>query len=76
MAEEILHEYHAILTAARGLPPAEQWRLAKELVAGEYFVALWEEWQQRLAAQGDVASEAEIDATVVQVRAERHRGKR
>jgi hypothetical protein len=76
MAEEILHEYHAILTAARGLPPAEQWRLAKELVAGEHFVALWEEWQQRLAAQGDIASEAEIDATVAQVRAERHRRKR
>jgi hypothetical protein len=59
-----------------GLPPDEQWRLAQELVAGEHFVAVWEEWQQRLAAQGDVAAEAEIDATVAQARAERCRGKR
>jgi hypothetical protein len=55
MAEEVSHAYQAILKAARGLPPAEQWRLAKELVAGEHFVAWWEEWQKRLAAQGDVA---------------------
>ena len=75
MAEEVMHEYQAILKAARYLPPAEQWRLAKELVAGEHFVALWEDWQSRLAAQGDVASDPEIDATVAQVRAERRRGR-
>lgn len=76
MAEEVIHEYQAILKAARCLPPAEQWRLAKDLVAGEHFVALWEDWQSRLAAQGDVASDAEIAATVTQVRAERRRGRR
>jgi hypothetical protein len=74
MAEEIVHEYQAMLQVARGLPPAEQWRLAKELVAGEHFVAMWEEWQKRLVAQDGVASEAEIDATIPQVRAERHPG--
>lgn len=76
MDEEVIPEYQAILKAARCLPPAEQWRLAQELVAGEHFVALWEDWQSRLAAQGDVASDAEIDATVAQVRAERRRGRR
>lgn len=75
MAEEVIHEYQAILKAARGLPPVEQWRLAKELVAGEHFVALWEDWQNRLAAQGNIASDTEIDATVAQVRAERRRGR-
>lgn len=75
MAEEVMHEYDAILKAARCLPPAEQWRLAKELAAGDHFVVLWEDWQKRLAAQGDVASDTEIDAMVAQVRAERHRGR-
>ena len=76
MAREITQEYHAILQAARCLPPAEQLRLAKELVAGDHLVAFWEDWQRRLAEQGEVASEAEIDAIVTQVRAKRHRGKR
>ena len=76
MAGEITQEYHAILQAARRLPPAEQLRLAKELVAGDHLVAFWEDWQGQLAEQGEVASEAEIDAIVTQVRAERHRGKR
>ena len=75
MAEEVMHEYQAILKAARCLPPAEQWRLAKELAAGEHFVALWEDWQKRLAAQGDIASDAEIDAAAAQVRAGRRRGR-
>ena len=76
MAGDTTEEYHAILKAARRLPPAEQLRLAKELVAGDHLVAFWDDWQRRLVEQGEVASEAEIDAIVAQVRAERHRGKR
>lgn len=69
-------EYDVILEAARGLSPADQLRLAKELVAGDHLVAFWEDWQRQLAAQGDVASEAEIAAVVDQVRAERRHGRR
>ena len=76
MAGEITEEYHAILKAARRLSPVEQLRLAKELVAGDHLLAFWADWQRRLAEQGEVASEAEIDAIVTQVRAEHHRGKR
>jgi hypothetical protein len=39
-------------------------------------VTFWEDWQRRLAAQGDIASNAEIDASVTQVRAERRRHER
>jgi hypothetical protein len=75
MAHEITKDYQAVLEAARRLPPADQLRLAKELIAGDHLVAFWEGWQRRLVTQGDVASEAEVDAVVAQVRAERHRGK-
>ena len=73
MAGEVIQEYHAILNAARKLPPAEQLRLAKELVSGDHLVTFWEDWQRRLAEQGDIASDVEIDASVAQVRAERRR---
>lgn len=76
MAGEVAHEYHAILKAARSLPPAEQLRLAKELVSGDHLVAFWEDWQRRLEEQGAVASDAEIEASVAQVRAERRHGER
>ena len=76
MAEGITREYDAILDAARKLSPADQLRLAKELVSGDHLVTLWQDWQGQLAEQGQVASDAEIDASVSQVRAERQRGKR
>ena len=76
MAEGITQEYDAILEAARKLSPADQLRLAKELVSGDHLVTFWESWQRQLAAQGQIASDAEIDASVAQVRAERQRGKR
>jgi hypothetical protein len=76
MAGEIIQNYDAVLKAARRLPPAEQLRLAQELVSDTQIVAFWEEWQRQLAEHGDVASDAEIDAIVAQVRAERQRGKR
>jgi hypothetical protein len=76
MAGKVTDEYDAVFQAARRLPPAEQLRLARELVSGDHLVAFWEEWQRRLAEQGDVASEAEVDASVAQVRVKRHRGKR
>lgn len=76
MAGNAAQEYGAILQAARRLPPAEQLRLARELVAGDHLVAFWEDWQQRLAEQGDIASEAEVDASVAQIRAKRRRAKR
>jgi hypothetical protein len=38
-------------------------------------VAFWEEWQRQLAEQGDVASDAEIDAIVTHVRTGRQRGR-
>jgi len=68
MTQEVLMTYQAILKAARNLPPADQLRLAKELVSGDHLVAVWEDWQRRLAAQGDLASDEEIDAVVAQVR--------
>ena len=76
MAGEVVQEYDAILNAARQLPPAEQLRLAKELVSGDHLVTFWEDWQRRLAEQGDLASDAEIDDSVTQVRAERRRNAR
>jgi hypothetical protein len=76
MAESVLQEYDAVLNAARKLPPAEQLRLAKELVSGDHLVTFWEDWQRQLAEQGEIASDVEIDASVAQIRAERHRGKR
>jgi hypothetical protein len=76
MAGEIIQNYDAVLKAARRLPPAEQLRLAQELVSDTQIVAFWEVWQRQLAEHGDVASDAEIDAIVAQVRAERQRGKR
>ena len=76
MAGEVVQEYHAILNAARKLPPAEQLRLAKDLVSGDHLVAFWEDWQRRLAEQGDIASDAELDASVTQGRAERRRHER
>jgi hypothetical protein len=76
MAGEVAQEYHAILSAARKLPPAEQLRLAKDLVSGDHLMTFWEDWQRRLAEQGDIASNAEIDASVTQVRAERRQDER
>jgi hypothetical protein len=76
MAEEIIEGYDAVLKAARRLPPAEQLRLAQELVSDNQVMTFWEEWQRQLAEQGDVASDGEIDVLVAQVRAERQRGKR
>jgi ribosome-binding protein aMBF1 (putative translation factor) len=76
MAGEIIQDYDAVLKAARRLPPAEQLRLAQELVSDTQIIAFWEEWQRQLIEQGDVASDAEIDVLVAQVRAERRRGKR
>jgi hypothetical protein len=76
MAGEVVQGYHAILNAARQLPPAEQLRLAKELVSGDHLVTFWEDWQRQLAEQGDIASDAEIDVSVTQVRAERQRHER
>ena len=76
MAGEVVQEYHAILNAVRQLPPAEQLRLAKELVSGDHLVTFWEDWQCQLAEQGDIASDAEIDASVTRVRAERQRHER
>ena len=76
MAEGIAEEYDAILEAARKLSPADQLRLAKELVSGDHLVTFWQGWQRQLTEQGQIASDAEIDASVAQVRAERQRGKR
>jgi hypothetical protein len=76
MAGKVTDEYEAVFRAARRLPPAEQLHLARELVAGDHLVAFWEDWQRRLAEQGDVASEAEVDASVMQVRAKRRPAKR
>ena len=76
MAKGTTQEYDAILDAARKLSPADQLRLAKELVSGDHLVTFWEAWQRQLAARGPIASDAEIDASVTQVRAERQRGKR
>ena len=76
MAEEITQEYDAVLKAAQRLPPAEQLRLAQELVSDTQVVAFWEAWKWQLAEHGDVASDVEIDAIVAQLRAERQRGKR
>jgi hypothetical protein len=76
MAGQVTQEYDAVLNAARRLAPAEQLRLAQELVSDNQILALWEEWQRRLAEHGDVASDEEIDAIVAQVRAERRCGKR
>jgi hypothetical protein len=75
MAGEITQEYDAVLKAARRLPPAEQLRLAQALMADSQVVAFWEEWQRQLAEQGDVASDAEIDAIVTHVRTRRQRGR-
>lgn len=76
MAEGITQAYDAILDAARKLSPADQLRLAKELVSGDHLVTFWQDWQERLAKHGQIASDAEIDASVSEVRAERQRGKR
>ncbi len=76
MAEGATQAYDVVLNAARKLPPAEQLKLAKELVAGDHLVPFWEDWQRLLAEQGEIASDAEIDASIARVRAERHRGKR
>jgi hypothetical protein len=76
MAGEIRQDYDAVLKAARHLPPAEQLRLAQELVSDHQVMTFWEEWQRQLAEQGDVASDTEIDVLVAQLRAERQRGKR
>ena len=76
MAGEIRQDYDAVLKAARHLPPAEQLRLAQELVSDNQVMTFWEEWQRQLAEQGGVASDTEIDVLVAQVRAERQRGKR
>jgi hypothetical protein len=75
MAEGVTQEYEAILDAARKLSPAEQLRLAKELVSGDHLVTFWQDWQGQLAKQGQIASDAEIDTSVSQVRAERQRGR-
>jgi hypothetical protein len=75
MASKFTDKYDAVFQAARRLPPAEQLRLARELVSGDHLVAFWEDWQWRLAEQGDVASEDEVDASVAQVRVERRRAK-
>jgi hypothetical protein len=75
MAGEMTQEYDAVLKAARRLPPAEQLRLAQALMSDSQVVAFWEEWQRRLAEHGDVASDAEIDAIVTQVRTGRRRGR-
>ena len=76
MAEGITQEYDAILGAARKLSPADQIRLAKALVSGDHLISFWEDWQGQLAKQGQIASDGEIDASVMEVRAERQRGKR
>ncbi len=76
MAKEATDAYQSILKAARNLSPADQLRLAKELVSGDHLVAFWEDWKGRLAKQNDIVSDAEIDATIAQVRAERRRGNR
>ena len=76
MAKGTLQEYDAILDAARKLSPADQLRLAKALISGDRLVTLCEGWQRQLAVQGPIASDAEIDSSVAQVRAERQRGKR
>ena len=76
MPQSLTQAYDAILDAARKLSPADQLRLAKELVSGDHLVTFWEDWQSQLTAQGPIASDAEIDASVDQVRAERQRGKR
>ena len=76
MAEGITQEYDAILDAARKLSPADQLRLAKELVSGDHLATFWQDWQGQLAEQGQVASDSEIDASVSQIRAERQRGQR
>jgi hypothetical protein len=76
MAGQVTQEYEAVLNAARRLAPAEQLRLAQELVSDHQVLAFWEEWQRQLAEQGNVASDAEIDAIVAQVRAQRQCGKR
>ena len=76
MAEGITQEYDAILDAARKLSPADQLRLAKELVSGDHLATFWQDWQGQLAEQGPIASDSEIDASVSQVRAERQRGQR
>ena len=68
MAGKATAAYQDILNAARTLPPAEQLRLAKELVSGDQLLAFWEDWQRQLAAQGEVVSDAEIDTIVTQVR--------
>jgi hypothetical protein len=47
MAGEITREHDAVLNAARRLPPAEQPRLAQELVSDNQVVAFWEEQQRR-----------------------------
>jgi len=39
-------------------------------------MAFWEDWERRLEEQGAVASDAEIEASVAQVRAERRHGER
>jgi len=76
MAGKATAAYQDILNAARMLSPADQLRLAKELVAGDQLVAFWEDWQQQLAEQGEVAADAEIDTIVTQVRSERRGGGR
>jgi hypothetical protein len=76
MAEGITQDYVAILDAARKLSPADQLRLAKELVSGDHLVTFWQDGQGQLAKQGQIASDAEIDASVSQSRAERQRGQR
>lgn len=75
MGKEAMDAYQSVLEAALHLSPAEQLRLAKELVSGDHLVAFWEDWQYRLEAAGEIISESEIDAVVEQVRAERRRGK-
>jgi hypothetical protein len=50
--------------------------LANELVSGDHLVAFWEDWQRQLAEQDEIASDAEIDASVTQVRTERQRHER
>jgi hypothetical protein len=76
MAGEVVQEYHAILNAARQLSPTAPLRLAKELVSGDHLVTFWEDWQRQLAEQGEIASDAEIDTSVTQVRAERQHHER
>ena len=76
MAESITQAYDVILDAARKLSPADQLKLAQALVSGDHVATFWESWQRQLIAQGQIASDVEIDASVAQVRAERRRGKR